>query len=244
MPEKHKRFVNKQKVEHGRERITKKRKIPAVKFQSQMICRCARDCSIHIDILRQENIFNTYWNYNWSSKTIFLRGSIDRVSTKEKFNPVIQIKKRKYTLKYSLTDSQGKKHRVCRHFFQKCLQVSSNRIHKALNTMEENPTAMEKRGARPSKKKISEDDTNFVRQYINRFPRYQSHYCREQTEKLYLPPYWNIRRMYKEYTLVCDIEHRNKVKEPIFRQIFNYEFNLSFQKRRKDTCIVCSSYDI
>lgn len=50
------------------------------------------------------------------------------------------------------------------------------------------------------KKKISEQDKNFVREHINSIPRLESHYCRMRTNKEYFDTSFNFARLYELYT--------------------------------------------
>lgn len=49
----------------------------------------------------------------------------------------------------------------------------------------------------------------------------------------------NLKRMYREYEAVCEIEERARVKEHMFRDIFNTEFNIHFKQPQTDTCKTC-----
>lgn len=79
-----------------------------------------------------------------------------------------------------------------------------------------------------------------MRHFIILFPTYESHHRAASTNKKYLKPQINIRRMYREYVLNCSLEKKVKcLPKWKFRDIFNTEFNLSFGRLKIDTCQEC-----
>lgn len=46
-------------------------------------------------------------------------------------------------------------------------------------------------------------------------------------------------KIYREYRMKCELLHKNVLSEPIFRRIFNTDFNLSFARLKVDTCRKC-----
>ena len=57
--------------------------------------------------------------------------------------------------------------------------------------------------------KTTEDDIPFIKQHINSFPHYQSHYsCQDNTHRKYLSPELSIATMYQLYKEKCTEEER------------------------------------
>lgn len=156
--------------------------------------------------------------------------------------PILATKIRNLKLDYSFIDSNGISQLVCRDFFLKCLQVTSSRVHYALKNANKNPSAKDNRGHFPSMNKTKEADENIVKEFIGSIPCYESHYCREKTNKKYLQPDLNIIKLYREYKTLMEFRHLPSVSENIFRKIFNTEFNLSFKRRHTDTCKSCDEF--
>lgn len=48
--------------------------------------------------------------------------------------------------------------------------------------------------------------------------------------------------MYNMYCDYCDLHKKEKVKEYLYRHIFNTEFNIEFQKPKKDRCDLCEEF--
>lgn len=154
--------------------------------------------------------------------------------------PIIPLKNRECTYKYSFIDDSGETHQVCHAFFTKCLQVTNARVHLAAKSLFKNPSAMERRGIGVPANKTKPEIKAHVKKFINSFPRYQSHYTRKHNSKEYLPPNLNIMKMYEEYKNVCEFRGLPKVSEFVYRDIFNKEFNLAFKRPKTDTCNTCN----
>lgn len=77
-----------------------------------------------------------------------------------------------------------------------------------------------------------------IKRHIRSFPVVDSHYCRKSSSKQYLEQQLNLSKMFELY--------KEQVEEPaslpIYRNVFNYSFNLSFFKPKKDQCDRCSLF--
>lgn len=232
----------KKKVEMGKEHITKSGSVIAAKvFRGQLVC-CKNNCAVKIDIVRQQEIFSNYYNsLEWNTKTMFIRSCVSRneCAQANSSNPIVSSHTKKYTYNYAFLSDSGETINVCKEFFQKCLQVTSNRVYRALDSTTVNPSAKDQRGRRPSPKKTRQADMNVLIEYIKRFPRYKSHYGRASSDREYLSPHLNIIKMYREYKIICDSRNIPILSEYIFREAFNKKFNLSFKTPKIDTCKTC-----
>lgn len=240
----------KDRVERGIEHVTKTgRLIQGKTFSAQIICKCQDvkkqrpSCSSKIDVMRQKEIFDSYYqNMKWSQKTLFIRASIKRSAVKTKKVqqfPLRQLKAREFTHVYTFIDGNGAEQVVCRDFFMKCIQITSNRIFNALKSFKSNTGALDKRGSTSSANKTSEILLQGVREFIDRIPKYESHYCRSQSQRKYLHHSLNLATLYREYKGDRDPKSKECVSDSIFRQVFNTEYNLSFKRRHTDTCRTC-----
>lgn len=231
-----------EKLQKGEEYTTASGKVVKKKvFQAQTTCRCSRKCTEHIKSERQLQVFNSYYNLkNWTQKTLFLRTLTKTERVKENLNPIINLKQRNTHNKFYLSDEIGTQHQVCMEFLLKCIQVNRSRIFTAIKSITSNETAKEHRGVFP-KKKIDEKDIAYVKDFINSFPTYESHYSNksDDSNRKYLSPHLTIKRMYKEYCLKCNFKRKIPLNECKFRQIFNTDFNLNFARLKVDTCRKC-----
>ena len=82
-----------------------------------------------------------------------------------------------------------------------------------------------------------------VREHIESFPAQESHYsCQDNRRCKYLPKTLSIARMYRMFLEKYEPEQEHKkprVKEWLYRKIFNEEYNIGFGYLRSDTCEKC-----
>lgn len=252
----HKAFISKTLVERGLEHVTKKKRklIPQKVFGVQSSCKCSKgkkkklNCNEKITAARQKQIFESYYEeMSWTQKSLFIRSSVKRQPVKTKKSnayALVDLKRRDFNHKYTLIDHDGVENEVCRDFFLKCIQITSTRVFGALNSFETNPSATEKRGIAASANKTSEFHLQAVRNFIDRIPKYESHYGRSQSQRKYLHHSLNMAKLYTEYKGKCDPKKGECVSENMFRHIFNTEYNLSFKRRHTDTCKTCDEFHI
>lgn len=133
-PEKHKKFIQKQKVQRGEEHLTKSgRTVKGKTFKAQLNCVCTRECALKIDVLRQKEIFDEYYEMsNWNEKTTFLRSLAEKISVEMDLNPIISLKKRCSTSKFFLTGSDGNRKQVCLEFLCEVLQITRQKMFRSL----------------------------------------------------------------------------------------------------------------
>lgn len=134
--------------------------------------------------------------------------------------------------------------RVCKQYFLKTFLVSDGRVTRAINKIRSGYSPGDDlRGKHVAAQKISPEQKEHVRNHINMFPAFQSHYSRKDNpNRKYLDPDLNMRQMYNLYEEFCTGKQLDPVKEHAYRYIFNNEFNLQFHHPRKDTCKNCDKY--
>ena len=89
---------------------------------------------------------------------------------------------------------------------------------------------------------MSDEQFSNVVSHIKSFDTVESHYCRKNSTKMYLPGNLNVMKMYQMFQAHCLENGIECVSEKIYRNIFNKNFNLSFQRPLKDRCDFCTSY--
>lgn len=88
------------------------------------------------------------------------------------------------------------------------------------------------------------DQKLLFQQFFGSLPQLESHYCRKDTEKMYLEPKWKTKaELYRLYLSYIKDEGKEHLKLSIctFHAVFE-ENNLSLFKPKKDLCDVCCSY--
>ena len=122
--------------------------------------------------------------------------------------------------------------RVYKTAFLRTHAVSSGRISHALKAYADNsgsPHADQRGRHTPANKTSDADHIVFIKEHIQSFPKYQSHYSRaDNPAREYLNPDLSIAKMYVLYKDVCSTQEKSPASEGMYRKVFNEHFNLSF----------------
>lgn len=128
---------------------------------------------------------------------------------------------------------------VCKKTFLNTYQISQSRIDLAIKK-NKNQQIQDNRGSGSGKNKISADKIEEIVKFIKLFPKYKSHYCRNNYEGRYLAPNLNLQKLYNIYV----DSNEKSVSLPFFKKIFYQKFNLHFKKPQKDTCLRCDTFAV
>lgn len=165
------------------------------------------------------------------------------VSDKKKCYSTSIESRRNKSRYYHLPDISGNQKQVCKIFFKNTLSISDGRISRALiNKPKGDFPPKDKRGRKTSKNKTSVIKVNGVKDFIHRFPKYESHYARHKSlNRLYLSPDLSVGIRYNLYK---DEKVNDTVSLNMFRKIFNENFNLHFHALISDSCRKCVAFKV
>ncbi|CAG9839324.1 unnamed protein product [Diabrotica balteata] len=238
-----KRNIRKRNKTAGQEYISVKGNIVPAKTFVAKDCMCLKKCHAKFSQERREALFkNFYALESHDLQTAFIYGQI-RVQVKERSYSTQNIKKKENARYYFLSDERGKECQVCKEFFKLSLGVSDGRITRALATKKTTGTPRtDGRGKTSSANKTSEVKIEGVKNFINKFPVYDSHYSREKNPaRQYLSPDLDITKLFNLYKAEVP---NNNVSIFLFRRIFNQDFNLSFHPPISDSCRKCDAFNV
>lgn len=129
--------------------------------------------------------------------------------------------------------------------FLNTLKISEKHCRNSIRHLESTGVVTsEKRGGRSDMKKEEDaEKRKSVENHINRFPRTESHYCRNSTTKQYLNSDLNLSRMYQLYGTHCEEHNITKYKASfsLYKNVFG-EMNIDFFHPKKDMCGFCKTY--
>ncbi|CAG9840732.1 unnamed protein product [Diabrotica balteata] len=241
-PEKWKRNITKRKKCAGQEYETKSGKIVHSKSLKPFECKCKGRCSFLIPAERQMELHNNFYTLeSFDLQTAYLFALI-KVVNKLRSCTLNKESKRKKTRLYFLPSQEGVEHKVCKPFFQAVFQVSAGRLdillkRKSIGT----PPPCDKRGKHPPHNKTSDAKKMELKEFIEKFPWYESHYGREKSNhRKYLSPDLSLGKMYELYKG----ETQNPLSYFIFRETFNKEYNLHFHPPITDSCKKCDLFEV
>lgn len=233
------------KREHGLSYTSQKtgKVIPEKKPNFGVLCRCPLKCSDKFSIEQRRKMFDMFYSMDVNSKNNILFHSMILKEVKRKQKNA--IKHKTATFKYKVTCDQSEQF-ICKQALCSLYQVGRKKIDILQKVMKDGftspmPDRRGKHDTRPNK--IPEDVVQHIENHICAFPSEESHYSGHKNKfKQYLSPLLSVRKMYKEYILMCETKNlpqRFMIKESFYRSIFETKFNFSFGHPRSDTCSTC-----
>jgi len=150
--------------------------------------------------------------------------------------------RRKFTREYYLPVENGKDEKVCKNFFKKLFLLSDGRISRFIKSkMVSNTPPRDKRGKHTPFNKTDNLKIAEIKEFINKFPSYESHYSRiKNLNRKYLSPNLNLKMMYNLYKN----DSSSPVSFYIFQEVFNKQFNLHFHDPISDSCKKCDTFNM
>ncbi len=121
--------------------------------------------------------------------------------------------------------------RACKMVFLSIHGESSGRITliPAGQAQQGGVPKLDRRGRHPPSNKTSEYDLAFIRQHIESFPVYESHYSQnDNPDRHYLSPDLSVSEMFQLYKEECTKKGVTSVSQWVYRKFFNKNYNLYF----------------
>ena len=122
--------------------------------------------------------------------------------------------------------------RVCKKAFLNMHSVANGRLDRALKAQVDAGGTLhcDQRGRHEPGNKTRPEVIDDIKAHINSFPKYKSHYSREDNpHREFLSPSLTLQKMYVLYKEKCEGEGNVHVTSDwIYRKVFNEHFNLSF----------------
>uniref|UniRef100_A0A069DZ34 Putative sola1-8 ap n=1 Tax=Panstrongylus megistus TaxID=65343 RepID=A0A069DZ34_9HEMI len=126
--------------------------------------------------------------------------------------------------------------------FQAVYGISRGKVDVILQKLKSSGTKFpvsDCRGCHEPINKMTEE-RNLMRSHIDKYPKYESHYTRRDSNGIYLPSHLNMKKMYDEY------KNENVGKGgsyELFKLVFK-ETGYKFKKPKIDTCKICDTFQI
>ena len=215
------------------------------KQPSNASCMCPLKCYEKVSEGQRQKLFDGFWaRADFNTQNAYICGCIKVVKIKCQYTNKGEESQRSNSCVYYVNNGSGISARVCRKAFLRIHALSAGHVDRALKAhcSSGGVPHMDQRGHHIPSNKTSEDDITIVKQHIDSFPKYQSHYCRNDSpHRMYLSPELTIVKMYNLYKQ----QHvDDAVSEWVYRKIFNECFNLTFGTPKTDTCKTCDQYKV
>ncbi|KAF2886917.1 hypothetical protein ILUMI_19256 [Ignelater luminosus] len=241
-PRKRKQNQRKLKRQSGQEYVDSKGKQHPSKSVKNSTCHskaCAFKCSTKITEEERKRIHDDFWKkLDDEKKSHFYSKHIKQLLAKRK-RTESEFSRKSFSYEYFF-EIHNVRTRVCQEYFLNTLNISKQRVyyffkkvqHKTTNT----PRSLLR--GQHQKKVIFDERKQDVRNHIESFHTADSHYCRSSSKKKYLERDLNLKKINNLYVMDRD----NPVSFQSYSDIFNYEYNISFFKPKKDMCDKCEEH--
>lgn len=133
------------------------------------------------------------------------------------------VKNRLVTIKYEVHVENGVKKEVCKALFMNIFGVSRGKLDVIVQKKRSVDTGIippDNRGKHQSTNKLTEERA-YILQFIEKFPKYESHYGRRHTDKKYLANNLNLSIFYDLYKDERTKANHKPASIWLFSQIFN-----------------------
>ncbi|KAK3922741.1 Death-associated inhibitor of apoptosis 2 [Frankliniella fusca] len=220
---------------------------PTGKVVSARKCTPSHTCNIrkcHINITPEvgQQIFDEYWQQGNHDKRVSYvaarleSGQVQRKRLREDFSN----REKEISYKYYF-DVNGKRIQVCRSTFLNTLGETDRFVRTVAENKAKSVTGITKddsRGRHPPPHAMKPSTIEHVQNHIRSFPAYVSHYCRAQSNMLYLPSDLTVAKMHLMY-----LEDGNP---SVSYNFYLKEFNKSgrkFHAPKSDGCDKCDKLE-
>lgn len=203
---------------------------------------CRFMCATHISHHDQHDIHIQHWRLSDDMKRQFYIRTTE-LHRKVRCRNIDKKDTRKKKMSYLYyLDRNGKRIRVCKDFYLNTLSVDARRIRSAHAskdklTGEPSPYRRGKHSTGVSRVTLKQG----IREHIESIPKIDSHYCRRDTNKSYITGDLNLQILYEKYVELCTERGLQPAKLCMYRSVFNSEYNIEFQKLKKDRCDICEA---
>ena len=198
-----------------------------------------RKCNDLSENVREE-MFSTFWDsFTWDQRKTFVCNTVTKESPKQRKTENNESR-RSGTLRYTL--KAGKENiPVCKKMFLSTLGLREWQVHNWVNHS--------KYGINETKKK-SEGilrsfwvHNEFMNTFIDNLNKLPSHYCRKDTNKMYLEQsFTTITELYNLYVNAAKESNQTAMSQNSLTKLLKKK-NISLYKPKKDECDICCQYN-
>ena len=190
----------------------------------------------------RQKIFDNFNDLkNHEAQNVYLRGCVSVVSDNSvRRRPRNEGANQRNSFKYAVT-LRNRTISICQAALLALHGIKASRLKKKVLSFQ-NQIA-DNRGKHDKHKKIDDAIKTRIREHIQRFPARESHYSRaKNSHKRYLDASLSIASMHRLFLKDNPDLTKQSCKYWLYKDIFNYEFNVSFGYPRSDICDKCEKY--
>lgn len=202
-----------------------------------------RKCNEISEIVRQE-IFNNFWkNLSWEQRATYICNLVVKTLPKNRRDPDVTDPRRMGTLKYSLKVGNNNIP-VCKKMFLSTLGLREWQVHNWVTHSKHGISNENTNGKKGTRELIPRSGNVFMRQFLENLNKLPSHYCRKDSQKLYLEQsFANITELYGAYAKYCKESNNENIimcQNSLTKMV--KQLNIALYKPKKDECDICCQY--
>lgn len=243
-----KKNVRQQLRQSGKAYVSMRGKLVTAKTVSGTCgATCKMKCNFNISDEARNDMFLAFYNLTADEKRMFIGSTTQRVATSRKTKKSEAdegTKSRRNNTYLFYLEVHGERTHVCKKFYLSTLAISQRQVYTVHDTKDPStgiPT--HSRAGKHVKHCIPQVQKDFVHEHIKSIPVIDSHYRRKESNKKYFEDHTlNIQKLYRLY-LQWLPEGKIPVKESMYRDIFNHNYNYGFSQPKNDICDTCSLFD-
>jgi hypothetical protein len=197
-----------------------------------------RSCKEFTEEQRKE-IYDCFWQkLDWDQKKTYVSGLVRKTETAV---PKKGKSRRIATYEYFLRSTDGERKQVCKTMFLSTLGIGEWTVHRW--TTDGGDSGTHQSSIHKQRNPIPAHKKQLTEEFVNSLPKLPSHYCRKDSEKLYLETTidsWSkLTKLFHEF---CDSRGVARVSRTILRRVAK-SMNVALCTPKKDACNVCTSYE-
>lgn len=198
-------------------------------------CRC--NCGTKFSNAERASILESFNALpNHEAQNIALRGCVTVINPQQvRRRPRQEDARQRQSFNYAVTVAT-RTVPVCKAAFCGLHGVKETRLKKKVLNFSD--SIQDGRGKHGNHPKVDAEIRTKIREHISQFQPRESHYSRSKNERRsYLDSDLTVAKMHRMF--IEEHPDYSTVKDWLYRDIFNYEFNLSFGYPRSDICDKC-----
>ena len=205
--------------------------------------KCRMKCQEQFSEDIRQQIFNGFYELgNKDIQSQHLCSLVTEVETTEKKGKDKENSRRSFTRHYHLI-KKGEKIKVCQKMFLNTFSIAEKRIRNLLRNKSETGFPLPDGRGKHKHHRREEQRNNCVKQHIMSFQVVESHYVRSNSKFEYLPCELTISDMYSMYRQWAEGKGYLIETYHFYARVFREQFNLKFQKPKKDKCDTCEEFN-
>lgn len=208
--------------------------------------KCRLKCRELISEEERRNIFEKFWALGDRSRQWDFVLKYTKKIPKRRQTTEVTKHNRQNTFVYYLPDKNKDIKKVCKTMFLNTIATSERLVTTAWKKFDGVKIEKDKRGCYEHKKNVMNDEMiRSVCDHVKCIPLVESHYCRQDSKKLYLEGIDSVSKMFGLYQDWFDGDkYTTKAQtKRQYREIVNANFNIAIYKPKKDTCDVCHAFN-